>query len=38
VVATGGFSNLYRDEDLFDFIVPALVLEGINIAVKKNNI
>jgi len=38
VVATGGFSNLYREENLFDIIVPELVLEGINISVKKNDI
>lgn len=30
VVATGGFSQLYRDSGLFDEIVPDLVLRGVN--------
>ncbi len=30
VVATGGFSNLYRDAEVFDEIVPDLVLRGVN--------
>jgi len=36
VVATGGFSNLYRNDNLFHVIVPELVLQGIYIAVNKN--
>ena len=36
VVATGGFSNLYKEDELFDTIIPELVLQGINIAVNKN--
>ena len=36
VVATGGFSNLYRNDNLFHIIVPELVLLGIHIAVNKN--
>ena len=36
VVATGGFSNLYRNDNLFHVIVPELVLQGIHIAVNKN--
>lgn len=30
VIATGGFSQLYRDAGLFDEIVPDLVLRGVN--------
>ncbi|MBD5778264.1 type III pantothenate kinase [Pelagicoccus sp. NFK12] len=30
IVATGGFSQLYRDSGLFDEIVPDLVLRGVN--------
>ena len=29
VVATGGFSELFRDEQLFDALVPDLVLIGL---------
>ena len=36
VVATGGFSQLYRDSGLFDEIVPDLVLRGINIVLALN--
>ena len=36
IVATGGFSNLYKEDNLFDIIVPELVLEGIHIAINKN--
>ncbi|MBT5783268.1 MAG: type III pantothenate kinase [Candidatus Marinimicrobia bacterium] len=36
VVATGGFSKLYQKDNLFDIIVPELVLEGIHISIKMN--
>ena len=36
VVATGGFSKLYQNDNLFDIIVPELVLEGIYISIKMN--
>ena len=32
VIATGGFSQLYRDKNLFDAILPDLVLQGLYIA------
>jgi type III pantothenate kinase len=37
IVATGGFSNLYKEDNLFDIVVPELVLEGIHIAIKINS-
>lgn len=37
IVATGGFSKLYIEENLFDVVVPELVLEGIYIAIKINS-
>jgi hypothetical protein len=36
VAATGGFSKLYQNDNLFDIIVPELVLEGIYISIKIN--
>lgn len=36
VVATGGFSQLYRDSGLFDEIVPDLVLRGLNLMLGFN--
>ena len=36
IVATGGFSNLYKEDNLFDIINPELVLDGIHIAINKN--
>ena len=36
VVATGGFSQLYRDSGLFDKIVPDLVLRGVNAVLAWN--
>ena len=37
-IATGGYSQLYRDEDLFDEIIPDLVLQGVNTVLKLNPI
>lgn len=36
VVATGGFAGLFVDTELFDSLVPNLVLEGIRIAREMN--
>ena len=36
VVATGGFSQLYRSSGLFDEIVPDLVLRGLNAVLALN--
>lgn len=36
VIATGGFSQLYRDAGLFDEIVPDLVLRGVNAVLAWN--
>ncbi|MBC2607022.1 type III pantothenate kinase [Pelagicoccus albus] len=38
VIATGGFSQLYRDAGLFDEIVPDLVLRGVNAMLAWNPI
>ncbi len=37
LVATGGFSNLYKDEKIFHAIIPELVLKGIHLAVLNNS-
>jgi type III pantothenate kinase len=34
VIGTGGFSALFRDESVFDYILPDLVLEGVLIALN----
>ncbi len=36
VVATGGYSQLYENENLFDDIVPDLVLQGVNTMLDLN--
>ncbi len=36
VIATGGFSSLFEKADLFDEIIPDLVLKGLNHALKMN--
>lgn len=36
IIATGGFSQLYRDAGLFDEIVPDLVLRGVNAVLDWN--
>ena len=35
VIGTGGFSALFRDQKLFDLVLPDLVLEGVRIALGK---
>ena len=37
VVATGGFSHLFEDEQIFDRIVPHLQLDGIRMLYKQHN-
>lgn len=37
VIGTGGFSSLFEKENLFDGIVPDLVLRGLNQALKMNS-
>lgn len=36
VVGTGGFSELFKDEDLFNIIIPELALIGLSCAFKLN--
>lgn len=36
VIGTGGFSRLFKDEGLFDVILPDLVLQGLRVALEKN--
>jgi type III pantothenate kinase len=36
VIATGGFSSLFADTDLFDEAVPDLVLRGLLTALVMN--
>ncbi|PID59617.1 MAG: pantothenate kinase [Ignavibacteriae bacterium] len=36
IVATGGFATLFENENLFDIVVPHLVLIGLNEALKMN--
>ena len=36
VIATGGFAGLFEKEQLFDDIIPDLVLKGLNIALRLN--
>lgn len=37
VLATGGFASLFENHDLYDHLVPDLVLQGIRIAALLNN-
>lgn len=37
VVATGGFSSLFRDEPNFDHVIPDLTLHGLRIALALNS-
>lgn len=37
VIGTGGFSSLFEKENLFDVIVPDLVLRGLNQSLKMNS-
>lgn len=36
IIGTGGFSSLFEKEKLFDKIIPDLVLQGLNTALKMN--
>jgi len=36
VIGTGGFANLFIKENIFDIIIPNLVLEGLCLALKNN--
>jgi type III pantothenate kinase len=36
IIGTGGFSALFRDQGLFDVIAPDLVLDGIRIALERD--
>lgn len=36
IIATGGFSNLFREAKFFDKILPDLVLEGVRVALGIN--
>ncbi len=36
IIGTGGFSNLIKDNELFDHVYPYLVLEGIHTALEFN--
>ena len=37
IIATGGFSGLFEKAELFDAIVPDLVLKGLNLALRMNS-
>jgi type III pantothenate kinase len=37
IVATGGFAGLFEKENLFDTIIPDLVLKGLNLALRMNS-
>ncbi len=37
VIATGGFAGLFEKENLFDEIIPDLVLKGLNLALRMNS-
>ncbi|OQY39225.1 MAG: hypothetical protein B6229_04335 [Spirochaetaceae bacterium 4572_7] len=36
IIGTGGFSSLFKNENIFDYVYPDLVLEGINKALELN--
>lgn len=36
IIGTGGFAHLFQDENIFDAIIPSLVLEGLHLALKNN--
>jgi type III pantothenate kinase len=36
IIGTGGFAHLFQDENIFDAIMPSLVLEGLYLALKNN--
>lgn len=37
VLATGGFAGLFEKENLFDEVIPDLVLKGLNLALRMNS-
>lgn len=37
LIATGGFAGLLEKENLFDVIIPDLVLKGLNLALRMNS-
>jgi type III pantothenate kinase len=37
IIATGGFANLFDKAQLFDAIIPDLVLKGLNFALRMNS-
>ena len=37
IIGTGGFTSIYRNADIFDEIIPDLVLKGLFIAYQLNN-
>ena len=37
IIGTGGFSKIFENDKIFDFINPDLVLIGINAAIKMND-
>jgi type III pantothenate kinase len=36
IIGTGGFSTLFQSADIFDVILPDLVLQGLKLALEKN--
>lgn len=36
IIGTGGFAQLYIEQQIFDVVLPDLVLEGLNIAAEEN--
>lgn len=37
VISTGGFSSLFRDAELFDHVIPDLLLRGLLLALRMNS-
>ena len=37
VLATGGFAVLFEKEDIYDYLLPDLVLEGLRLAINMNS-
>jgi type III pantothenate kinase len=37
VIGTGGFAHLFDTQDIFDAVVPDLILEGLREAVRLNS-
>lgn len=36
IIGTGGFASLYRDEHIFDIMIPDLILHGLRLVLEKN--